>query len=222
MSRGERAIEPRVFHPALEEAYLHSLPIKEHQRLVLGLTAAHLESLEEEHRELDCVDRQLDRDLNSDLDPDFDSKPEVQTRCAWSGGTLSSVSHGLDYVKTEFSLGALGVYSGGPAPLPAGRCVVARFVTCRTRRSSWLYSCWTGTSSFARWQQKGETKHQTSLLPRRPPLLPSTLTTQCFVVDYIHLEASRGVGRSSTPSLPTPASESPSTSLNGLMYIPFL
>ena len=48
-------------------------------------------------------------------------------------------------------------------------------------------------------------------LDERPPPLPSTLMTQCFVVDYIHLEAFGGVGSSSTPSPPTPASESPST-----------
>ena len=48
-------------------------------------------------------------------------------------------------------------------------------------------------------------------LNERPPPLPSTLMTQCFVIDYIYLEASGGVGSSSIASLPTPASESPST-----------
>ena len=55
-------------------------------------------------RQLDCADRRLDRDRNSDLGPDFDSKPEVQTRFAWSGGTLSSGSRGLDYDKTSSHL----------------------------------------------------------------------------------------------------------------------
>jgi len=64
----------------------------------------------------------------------------------------------------------------------------------------------------ARQRQKGERKDRTYLLPRRrPPPLPSTSMAQCFVIDYIHLDASEGVGNSSTPSLPTPASESPST-----------
>ena len=103
------------------------------ETLVPGLTAVHRESLEEHRklevdqrrlevdrawqRQLDCVDRRLDRDRNSDLDPNFNSKPEVQTRCTWSGGTLSSGSRGLDCVKTEFSVGALGIYSGAdPGP----------------------------------------------------------------------------------------------------------
>ena len=51
-----------------------------------------------------------------------------------------------------------------------------------------------------------ERKDQTSLLPQRPPPLPSTSMTQYFVVDYIHLEVSGGVGSSSTASLPTLAS----------------
>ena len=35
-----------------------------------------------------------------------------------------------------------------------------------------------GTSSFARWRQKGERKDRTSLLQRRPPPLPSRLPLQ--------------------------------------------
>lgn len=106
-------------------------------------------------RQLDCADRRLDRDRNSDLGPDFDSKPKVQTRCAWSGGTLSSGSRDLDYVKTEFSL---DVYSGAePGPhrvewhpgqqvFKDGPQVMrwARFGTHHTRRLSWLCSCWIG------------------------------------------------------------------------------
>jgi len=156
-------------------------------------------------RQLDCADRQLDSDRNSDLGPDFDSKPKVQTRCAWSGGTLSLGSRGLDYVKTEYLLDALGIHSRadpGPiswsltawsgtlantAPLSSKPCsrtarAVTRFATRRTSRSSWLCSCWMGTSSFAWWRQKGKRKDQTSLL-RSDFSPPTTTTTASFHFD---------------------------------------
>lgn len=136
--------------------------------LVPRLTAAYSESLEEEHRELEVdqwhleVDRawqrQLDRDRNSG--PNFDSKPEVLTRYTCSGGTLSSGSHGLDFVKTEFSLSALATSTLEPtqgltvwsdtlaktAPLSSkpclriarSRCAMARLTTRHTRTSRWL------------------------------------------------------------------------------------
>ena len=52
-------------HHKVEEAYLHSLPIKKHQvldTLVSGLTMAHRELLEEEHRELEVDQRCLEVD----------------------------------------------------------------------------------------------------------------------------------------------------------------
>lgn len=102
----------------VEEAYIHSLPVKEHQvwrhwsRGSRRRTVSRWKSTaswrsisgEVDHarqRQLDCADRQLDHNRNSDLNPYFDSKPGVQTRCSWSGGTLSSSSCGLDYVKTS-------------------------------------------------------------------------------------------------------------------------
>ena len=48
----------------VEEAYLHSLPIKEHQvleTLFSGLTAVHRESLEQ-YREVELVQRRLEVD----------------------------------------------------------------------------------------------------------------------------------------------------------------
>ena len=137
--------------------------------------------------QLDCANRQLDRDRNSNLSPNFDSKPKVQTRSAWSGGMLSSGSRGLDYVKTEFSLGALDIHSGAnPGPHRLERhpghhrspLVQAMFEDCpqlmrdgQAHNASYedielARSCWTGTSSFVRWWQKGERKDRASLLPR--------------------------------------------------------
>ena len=131
----------------VEEAYLHSLLIKEHQvleTLFSRLTAVHRESLEQyrelelvqrrlevdraRQRQLDISDRRLDRDHNSDHGTDFDSKQKMQTRCAWSGGTLSLGSRGLDYVKTEYLLDALGIHSrADPGPI------------------SWSLTAWSGT-----------------------------------------------------------------------------
>jgi len=83
----------------------------------LEVNQRHLEVDRARQLQLDCANRQLDRDRNSNLSPNFDSKPKVQTRSAWSGGMLSSGSRGLDYVKTEFSLGALDIHSGAnPGP----------------------------------------------------------------------------------------------------------
>jgi len=129
-------------------------------------------------RQLDCADRQLDHNRNSDLSPYFDSKPGVQTGCAWSGGTLSSSSCGLDYVKTEFSL---GVYSGAePGPHRVERHPGQQVFKDGPQVMHWgqvrdtsyeevelalFLLDRTGTLSFAMWRQKGERKDRTSLLP---------------------------------------------------------
>ena len=149
--------------------------------------------------QLDCANRQLDRDRNSNLSPNFDSKPKVQTRSAWSGGMLSSGSRGLDYVKTEFSLGALDIHSGanpGPHRLerhPGQHCsplVQAVFKDCQQAMRcgqicDTLYEEveLAGTSSLV--EAKGGEKGSDFSPPTTDTTTPFHSTIRCSVVDYI-------------------------------------